>query len=72
MLLPLYVPLGTPLWCRGHGLEVVTVHDRPRKTVLGSYTYLIECTGGGYDAFEAVMRENETFEFRYLGSFPVR
>ena len=55
-----------------HGLEVVAVHDRPRKTVLGSYTYLIECAGGGYEAFDAVTQENATFDFRYLGSFPVR
>ena len=54
------------------GLEVVAVHDRPRKTELGSYSYLIECAGGSYDAFEAVVQENESFDFRYLGSFPVR
>ncbi|MBQ6411792.1 MAG: hypothetical protein IJI16_07570, partial [Atopobiaceae bacterium] len=53
-------------------MEVVAVHDRPRKTELGSYTYLIECSGGGYEAFEAVVRDNPSFDFRYLGSFPVK
>ena len=54
------------------GMEVVAVHDRPRKTELGSYTYLIECSGGGYEAFEAVAQDNPSFDFRYLGSFPVK
>lgn len=53
-------------------MEVVAVHDRPRKTELGSYTYLIECSGGGYEAFEAVAQDNPSFDFRYLGSFPVK
>ena len=54
------------------GMEVVAVHDRPRKTELGSYTYLIECSGRDYEAFEAVVRDNPSFDFRYLGSFPVK
>lgn len=54
------------------GMEVIAVHDRPRKTELGSYTYLVECTGGGFDAFEAVEKANAAFEYRYLGSYPVR
>lgn len=54
------------------GMEVVAVHDRPRKTELGSYTYLIECSGGSYEAFEAVTQDNPSFDFRYLGSFPVK
>ena len=57
---------------RAEGMEVVAVHDRPRKTELGSYTYLIECSGGGYEAFEAVAQDNPSFDFRYLGSFPVK
>ncbi len=54
------------------GLEVVAVHDRPRKTELGSYSYLVEVAGGGFEAFEAIAAANPTFELRYLGSFPVR
>ncbi len=55
-----------------HDLTIVTVHDRPRKTELGSYTYLVECAGGGYDEFEALEQENTAFVFRYLGSFAVK
>ena len=53
------------------GLTVIAVHDRPQKTELGHYAYLIECTGGGYDQF-AALEDNEAFELRYLGSFPVK
>ena len=55
-----------------NGLEIVAVHDRPRKTELGSYSYLVEVAGGGSDAFEKLAAENPTFELRYLGSFPVK
>ena len=54
------------------GLEIVAVHDRPRKTELGSYSYVVEVAGGGYDAFEKLATDSPAFELRYLGSFPVR
>ncbi len=54
------------------GMEVVAVHDRPEKTELGRYTYLVECKGGGADAFDKVVAENPALSYRYLGSFPVR
>ena len=54
------------------GLKVVAVHDRPQKTALGNYTYLVECSGGGYSAFEAVQKANAAVAVRYLGSFLVR
>lgn len=54
------------------GMEVVAVHDRPEKTELGRYTYLVECKGGGADAFDKVTAENPALSYRYLGSFPVR
>ncbi len=53
------------------GLKVVAVHDRPEKTDLGRYEYLIECSGGGYEAFEA-LEQDKDFKLRYLGSFPLR
>ena len=53
------------------GLEVVAVHDRPEKTELGRYVYLVECTGGGSDAFQAVRDKRGEFSLRYLGSFPL-
>ena len=54
------------------GMTVVTVHDRPQKTELGNYTYLIECSGGTYNDYEAVTKDNAAFTFRYLGGFPVK
>ena len=54
------------------GATVVTVHDRPRKTELGEYTYLVECSSMGYDAYDALTKNNQAFVFRYLGSFDVR
>lgn len=54
------------------GMEVVAVHDRPRKTTLGNYSYLVEVAGGSYDAFEVLVEANPVFDLRYLGSFPVR
>ena len=53
------------------GLEIVAVHDRPEKTELGRYTYLIECAGGGSDAFAALRQSRPEFDLRYLGSFPL-
>ena len=53
------------------GLEIVAVHDRPEKTELGRYTYLVECTGGGSDAFVALERSRPEFDLSYLGSFPL-
>ena len=50
------------------GLSVVAVHDRPARTELGIYVYLIECSGGGYDAFERVASD-EVYELRFLGSY---
>lgn len=54
------------------GMKVVAAHDRPQKTELGNYTYLVECAGGGYSAFEAVQKANAAMTFRYLGSFLVK
>ena len=56
---------------QAQGLTVIAVHDRPEKTELGRYAYLIECAGGGYDQY-AALEDNEAFELRYLGSFPVK
>ena len=53
------------------GMELVTIHDRPMKTELGEYYYLVECEGGSYESFRK-LTEKSAFEFRYLGSFDVR
>lgn len=53
------------------GLRLVSIHDRPEKTELGSYIYLIECEACGYREFRDITEHSE-FEVRYYGAFPVR
>lgn len=50
------------------GMNLVTIHDRPLKTVLGEYSYLIECSDSEYSDYETITK-NGSFSFRYLGSF---
>lgn len=51
-------------------MTLITIHDRPAKTELGEYDYVIECADASYDAW-CNLAENSSFTFRYLGSFPV-
>lgn len=51
-------------------MTLITIHDRPRKTVLGEYDYVIECADAAYEAY-CQLAENTGFAFRYLGSFAV-
>ncbi len=53
------------------GMTLVTIHDRPQKTELGNYNYLIECSDSTYENYKKLIGNNE-FEFRYLGSFNVK
>lgn len=53
-----------------NGMTLVTIHDRPLKTILGEYYYLIECSDTNYKAYEKIT-QTKGFEFRYLGSFDV-
>lgn len=53
------------------GAKLVTIHDRPRKTELGEYNYLIECSDLSYEDYEK-LTGNHSFEFRYLGEFHVK
>ena len=55
---------------QGHDIKLVTVHDRPEKTELGKYNYVVECKDSSYKDYLDIS-ENEKFEFRYLGSFYV-
>ena len=50
-------------------MTLITVHDRPLKTELGEYYYLIECTGR-YESYQTLAKA-DGFTFRYLGSFDV-
>ena len=52
-------------------MKLVTIHDRPRKTELGEYNYIIECTDSGYENYEK-LTENHQFQFRFLGEFPLK
>lgn len=52
------------------GIKLVTIHDRPQKTELGDYHYLIECEDMTYDDYTKLSGSSD-FEFRYLGSFDV-
>lgn len=52
-------------------LPIISIHDRPEKTTLGRYIYLIECENGSYEEYEKISELSE-FEFRYFGTFPVR
>lgn len=50
------------------GAVLITIHDRPLKTQLGEYTYVIECEGLTYEEYCQTV-SGSAFEFRYLGSF---
>ena len=51
-------------------MTLVAIHDRPRKTELGEYYYLIECTGS-YKNYQKLTSKT-SFDLRYLGSFDVK
>ena len=53
------------------GMKLVTIHDRPRKTELGEYNYIIECRDSGYGNYEKLTANNQ-FQFRFLGEFPLK
>ena len=52
-------------------ITLVTIHDRPLKTELGEYHYLIECEDCTYDAYTELAGKTD-LELRYLGSFAVK
>ena len=53
---------------KSEGAALVTVHDRPQKTELGRYNYLIECADCSYETYKNIT-ETEGFEYRFLGCF---
>ena len=55
---------------KAQNMTLVTLHDRPLKTELGEYNYLIECTGS-YQDYEK-LAGTEGFTFRFLGCFDVK
>jgi len=53
------------------GITLVALHDRPEKTELGNYHYLIECSACSYENYQK-LTEGSVYTFRYLGSFSVK
>lgn len=51
------------------GARLVAIHDRPGKTELGTYNYLIECEGLKYPEYQKITSSAQGFEFRFLGCF---
>ena len=54
-----------------NGIRTIAVHDRPLKTELGQYSYLIECSCISPDVFEGI-KASSLMDIRYLGSFNVK
>lgn len=52
-------------------IKLVAIHDRPQKTSLGQYHYLIECSNCDQKKYKKLI-ENSRLKFRYLGSFNLR
>ena len=53
------------------GITLVALHDRPEKTELGNYRYLIECSDCSYENYQKLTQDSK-FTFRYLGSYSVK
>ena len=51
--------------------KLITIHDRPLKTELGHYNYLIECEGLSYSDFLKITRDCK-LDIRFLGCFEVK
>lgn len=51
-------------------VTLITLHDRPLKTELGEYYYLIECAGCSYESYQK-LSNTKGFSFRFLGCFDV-
>ncbi|MDO5149764.1 MAG: prephenate dehydratase domain-containing protein [Oscillospiraceae bacterium] len=53
------------------GIKPLYIHDRPEKTVMGRYIWLIECEGGGFEDYKKIADATE-LELQYRGAFPVK
>ena len=47
---------------------LITIHDRPLKTELGQYSYLIECEGLSYADYREI-KDTPGLDFRFLGCY---
>ena len=53
------------------GITLIALHDRPKKTVLGEYQYVIECAGCSYGQY-IKLAEGTGLGMRFLGCFDVK
>ena len=51
-------------------MTLISIHDRPMKTELGEYRYLLECADCDYQNYLKLAKKS-SIELRYLGSFDV-
>ncbi len=51
-------------------MTLIAIHDRPLKTVLGEYVYIIECSDCSYEDFTK-LKEKSPLSLRFLGCFDV-
>ena len=49
-------------------MTLISIHDRPMKTELGEYKYLMECTDCDYQTY-LLLEKKSAMKLRYLGSF---
>ena len=52
------------------GMKLVTIHDRPLKSELGEYCYIIECFECSYRDYEKLV-DKSRMDLRFLGCFNV-
>ncbi len=52
------------------GMKLVYIHDRPAKTELGQYNYIMECSDCSYQSYKK-LSEKSHMTLRFLGSFDV-
>ena len=53
------------------GLELVTIHDRPEGSFLGSYNYIVEVESESGVSGQTLEKLSAISELKYLGSFQV-
>ena len=49
-------------------MTLISIHDRPMRTELGEYKYLIECTDCDYHTY-LLLEKKSAMKLRFLGSF---
>ena len=54
-----------------YNAKLITIHERPLKTDLGHYNYLIECEGLSYQALLRITKDSK-LDIRFLGCFDVK